>query len=203
MSARWMAVALALAGLAAACSSPQRTAQADLEAAERALSSLPAEARQVVPEQVATLDEAVKAGRQAIESGDYPAASAGLHGVPNQVKFLLDSLPVRAAALRAEMDTLAVLVPRNLQAIQAELDRIGRTGKRPGGMDRKGLDEVRQIKDSAAAEWNQVTSLFQAGRLGEAMAKAHDLKARVSHALLALGLVADERAWSNVTLPPR
>jgi hypothetical protein len=196
-------IVLALAGLAAACSSPQRTARADLEAAERALTSLPAEARQVVPDQVAALDEAVKAGRQALESGDYAAASASLHGIPNQVKFVLDSLPVRSAALRAEMDTLAVVVPRNLEAIQAELDRIRRTGKLPGGMDRKGLEEVRQIRDSAAAEWSQVTSLFQAGHLGEAMARAHELKARVSRALLALGLVADERAWSNVTLPPR
>jgi hypothetical protein len=186
-----------------ACSSPQRTAQAELEAAQRAIGTIPAEARDVVPDQIAVLEESVKMGRQAIETGDFQAASASLRAIPAQVKTLTDSLPARQAALRAEMDTLMVVVPRNLEAIQGELARIARSGKLPGGMDRNGLARVRQVKDSADLQWNEVKAQFQAGKLADALGKAHDLKARVSQALLALGLVADERAWSNVTLPPQ
>jgi len=114
-----------------------------------------------------------------------------------------DSLPARKAALQAEMDTLTVVVPRNLEAIHGELARIARTGKRPPALDKRGLEDVRQMTDSSDAIWKDVKAEFQQGKLADAMAKAHDLKARVSRVLLQLGLVADDRAWSNVTLPPK
>ncbi len=192
---------LAALMLLAACSSPERTARRDLEAAERALTGLPAGAIDVIPEQVATLNEALRVGRQAFETGDYGAASTSLSAIPAQASQLADSIPARRAALQAEMDTLAIVVPRNIAAIETELDRIGRTGRFPAGLDRAGLREVRQIRDSATIMWSEVKRQFDAGKLADAMAIAHDLKARVSRALLALGLVADERAWSNVTLP--
>jgi hypothetical protein len=188
--------------LLVACASARGTAERQLQAAQEAVAGLGPDARAVVPDQVAAIEEAMKVGQQAIESGDYEAASASLVQVPEQVKAVADSLPVRRAALQAEMDTLTIVVPRNLAAIQAELDRIARTRRLPGGMDRKGLEVVRQTQDSAAALWQEVQSEFKAGKLADALAKAHDLKARVSQALLSLGLVADERAWSNVTLPP-
>jgi hypothetical protein len=101
------------------------------------------------------------------------------------------------------MDTLTIVVPRNLEAIQGELTRIARTGKRPPALDQRGLAEVRRMTDSSEMLWNEVKSEYQQGKLADAMAKAHDLKARVSRVLLQLGLVADDRAWSNVTLPPK
>jgi hypothetical protein len=42
---------------------------------------------------------------------------------------------------------------------------------------------------------------YQAGELANALSRAQALKSRVSRSLMALGLVSDERAWSNVTLP--
>ncbi len=188
--------------LLATCSSARRTAEHQLDAAQQAMATLGPEARAVVPDQVTAIEEAVKVGNQAIQSGDYAAASTSLASIPDQVRTIADSLPARRTELRAEMDTLTVVVPKNLTAIQTELDRVARTHKLPGGLDRKGLEDVRQINDSAAMLWREVQSEFQAGKLADAMAKAHDLKARVSQALLSLGLVADERAWSNVTLPP-
>lgn len=202
---RWLGMPrllFAVLVLASACSSPSRIAQRQLEAAEQAMATLPPGAADIVPDQVTALTAALDVGRQAITAGDYQAASGTLQTIPDQVRLLRDSIPVREAALRAEMDTLMILVPRNLDAIQGELDRIGRTGRRPSGLSGTGLMEVRQIRDSAGILWNEVQGQFRAGKLAEAMNKAHDLKARVSRALLALGLVGDERAWSNVTLPP-
>ena len=189
--------------LIGACSSARRTAERDLEAAQAAVATLPSEARDIVPDQVAALDEALKVGKQAVETGDYPSASTSLHGIPDQVKTLTDSLPARKAALQAEMDTLTILVPRNLEAIHQELAKVGRTTKRAASLDKRTLQEVRQMTDSSEALWKEVKSEYQQGKLADAMAKAHDLKARVSRVLLQLGLVADERAWSNVTLPPQ
>ncbi len=195
----FLVTAFGLAG----CSSAERTAQRDLEAAQAALAALPAEARDIVPDQLAALDEAIKVGKQAVETGDFEAASTTLRAIPDQVRTLSDSLPVRKAALQAEMDTLTIVVPRNLEAIRGELTRIARTGKRPPALDQRGLAEVRRMTDSSEMLWKEVKSEYQQGKLADAMAKAHDLKARVSRVLLQLGLVADERAWSNVTLPPK
>ncbi len=196
-------VAVLALALLVACSSARRTAERQLEAAQHAMASLGDDARAIVPDQVTALEESVKVGGQAIETGDYGAASESLARVPAQAQAIADSLPVRRTELRAEMDTLTIVVPKNLAAIQSELDRFSRTHRLPAGLDRKGLEDVRRTSDSATKLWHEVQSEFQSGKLADAMAKAHDLKARVSQALLSLGLVADERAWSNVTLPPR
>lgn len=189
--------------LVGGCSSARRTAERDLEAAQAALAALSAEARNIIPDQVTVLEEAVKVGKQSVETGEYEAASTSLSAVPDQVKTLSDSLPARKVALQAEMDTLTIVVPRNLEAIQGELTKIARTGKRPPALDKKAFDEVRMMTDSSEILWKEVKSEFGQGKLADAMAKAHDLKGRVSRVLLQLGLVADDRAWSNVTLPPK
>ena len=201
MSSRFLV--LAAVGLIGACSSARRTAEQDLEAAQGALSALPAEARDIAPDQAAILDEALKVGKQAIETRDYASASTSLHAIPAQVKMLSDSLPARKAAFQAEMDTLAIVVPRNLEAIRGELSKITRTGKRPASLDKRALADVKMMADSSEILWKEVKTEFGQGKLAGAMAKAQDLKGRVSRVLLQLGLVADDRAWSNVTLPPK
>ena len=187
----------------AACSSAERTAQKDLAAADSALASIPAEAENVSPEQVAAIREAFRVGRQSFEMEEYQAASTGLREVPGLVQTLIDSLPGRRAMLTAEMDTLSIAMPRNLEAVKRELDRIARTGRRPPGLDPQELQQVRETYAAAGPEWQAIRAEFAAGKLAQAMNRAHDLKARVSQAMLFLGLVADERAWSNVTLPPK
>jgi hypothetical protein len=201
MSCRFLV--LAAVGLLGACSSARRTAEQDLNAAQDALTAMPAEARDIVPDQVAILDEALKVGNQAIATKDYASASTSLHAIPAQVKLITDSLPARKAALQAEMDTLEIVVPRNLDAIRGEFTKITRTGKRPASLDKKGLADVRMMADSSEILWKEVKAEFGQGKLADAMAKAQDLKGRVSRVLLQLGLVADDRAWSNVTLPPK
>ena len=185
------------------CSGARTTAQRDLEAALAALTTVPAEARNIVPEQMLILDEAIKVGKQSIETKEYQSASTILHSIPGQVQRLTDSLPMRKAALMAEMDTLTIVVPRNLEAINKELTRIARTGKHPASLDKRAFTEVRQMTDTSEMLWNEVKSEYQQGKLSQAITKAQDLKARVSRVLLQLDLVADERAWSNVTLPPK
>ncbi|MGQ0704489.1 MAG: hypothetical protein ACT4PM_15350 [Gemmatimonadales bacterium] len=186
----------------AACSGAQRTAQRDLAAADSALANVPTEAENVSPEELAAIREAARVGRESFEMKEYDAASTGLREVPGLVKALVDSLPARRAVLTAEMDTLSVVMPRNLEAVKRELDKIARTRRRPPGLDQQELEQARETYAAAGPEWQAIRAEFSAGKLAQAMDRAHNLKARVSQAMLSLGLVADERAWSNVTLPP-
>ncbi|HLG05115.1 MAG TPA: hypothetical protein VI383_03115 [Gemmatimonadales bacterium] len=193
-------VSLAFAGiLALGCSGEQRQATGALAAADSALASLSDEVRGVMPEQVAAVTEAVGMARQSIEAGDYKGGLASLGGIADRVQALADSAPARRAALAAEMNTLSVAMPRNLEVIKAALDRTAR--RRPTGLHAQQLEEARATYAAAGGEWTAIRADFDAGKPAEAINRAHDLKARVSLVMLALGLVADERAWSNVTLP--
>jgi hypothetical protein len=189
--------------VAAACTSAKGRAEADIAAADRSLAALPADAAKVVPDQLTPLSDAVNQGKDQLSKGDYAAASASVREVPAQAQLLADSLPARKASLTAALDTLSVAMPRNLAAIKAKLDSIGKGKRLPRGLDQQQLQEAQDTYAAASAEWTEVMSSYQSGELAGAMSRALGLKLRVSRSLLALGLVSDERAWSNVTLPPR
>lgn len=200
LSSRTLILPLLIAG---ACASAKGRAESDVAAAERAVAALPADAVKVVPEQVSPLSDAVNRGKDQLAQGDYAAASTSVREVPARAQLVADSLPARKAALTAAMDTLGVTLPRNLAAIKAKLDSIGKSSRLPRGLDEQELQEAKDTYAAVSAEWPEVVQAFQAGDLANAMSRAQNLKTRVSHSLLALGLVADERAWSNVTLPPK
>lgn len=192
-----------LALLLAACAGAKGRAQADVAAADRALAALPPEAAKVVPDQFGPLTDAVNQGKDQLSKGDYAAASAAVREVPDKARLLTDSLPAHKVALSAAMDTLSVAMPRNLAAIKAKLDSIAKVKRLPRGLDEQELQAAKDTYAAATAEWAEVMKAYQAGDLADAMSRAQNLKNRVSHSLMALGLVSDERAWSNVTLPPR
>ena len=189
--------------LAAGCSSAKGRARADVAAAERAVAALPPDATKVVPEQVKPLTDAVNQGKDQLAKGDYAAASTSVRQVSAQAKLVGDSLAAWKVALSATLDTLSVAIPRNLAAIKAKLDSIGKAKKLPRGLDEQELKEAQDTYAAASAEWTEVMQSFHAGDLASAMVRAQAIKIRVTHSLMALGLVADERAWSNVTLPPK
>jgi hypothetical protein len=189
--------------VAAACNSAKGRAETDIAAADRALTALPADAAKVVPDQLTPLTEAVNQGKDELSKGDYVAASASVREVPAKAQLLADSLPAGKARLTGMLDTLAVAMPRNLAAMKATLDTIAMRKRLPRGVDEQELQEAKDTYAAASAEWAEVMKLSQAGELADAAGRALNLKTRVSHSLMALGLVSDERAWSNVTLPPR
>jgi len=189
--------------LTAACASAKGHAEADIAAADRSLAALPADAAKVVPDQLTPLTDAVNQGKDQLSKEDYAAASASVREVPAKATLVADLLPARKAALTAAMDTLAVAMPRNLAAIKAKLDTIAMAKRLPHGLDEQELQEAKDSYAAVSAEWAEVTNSYQAGELAAAMGRALSLKNRVAHSLMALGLVSDERAWSNVTLPPK
>jgi len=188
--------------LVAGCSGPKGRAQADVDAAARALAALPPEAEKTVPDRLTPLSDAVNQGRDQLTRGDYAAASTSVSGVAEKARVIADSLPLWKAALTAQLDTLAVAMPRNLAAIQGRLDTIAKTKRVPRGLDAQQLQEAQQLQAAASAEWSEIMEVAHGGDLATAMTRARNLKGRVSRSLEALGLVSDQRAWTNVTLPP-
>ncbi|PYP41466.1 MAG: hypothetical protein DMD43_06520 [Gemmatimonadetes bacterium] len=189
--------------LAAACSGAKGIAEAAITAADQAVAALPPDAAKVEPEQVRLLTQAVAGARDQLAKGDYEAALATVKNVPAQAQALAVSIPASKAAFSARMDTLAVAMPRNLAAIKTKLDALGKSKRLPKGIDAQQVQAAKDTYAAASAAWDSVMTSFRAGEMAGAMMKAMDLKARVTQSLMALGLTADERAWSNVTLPPK
>jgi hypothetical protein len=86
--------------------------------------------------------------------------------------------------------------------VKAELDKLGKMRRLPQGMDAAKLESAKGAYDAAMAEWPSVTEAWTAGNLAGAMKQAAAMKAKVSEAMLAVGLAADEKAWGNQMSAP-
>lgn len=187
----------------AACTGGKGAAQAAIAAADSAVAALPPDAAKVAPEDVSPLTQAVQTAKDQLAKGDIEAATATAKAIPAQVQEVAAKIPAKKAAMSATLDTLAVAMPRNLEAIQKKLDALGKSKKLPKGLDAQVMQAAKDLSGTAPGEWNAIMASYKAGDVATAMTKAQDMKGRVTRTLMALGLTADEKAWSNVTLPPK
>lgn len=194
-------VLLAAGAFLGGCNSARRDAEAEIHAADSAVSAVDQMAAKVAPERTGELSTSLTAARTAFETGDYPAAAQGAREVQARAQALADSVPARRAALTADLQLLSEAMPRNLDSVRLRIDRAAR-GQRPRGLTREGLDSVRAIHDSARQAWPGIQAMIDSGDLAAAFAQAIQLRNRVSAAMVALGLAADQRAWGNLQLAP-
>jgi hypothetical protein len=97
----------------------------------------------------------------------------------------------------ADFATLNEAMPRNLEAIKQKLARP------PRSLSRERLADLQKTYDEGMAEWPAIAQEFQSGAMASAMGKAFGLKTKVSEAMVALGLSADEKAWGNLITQPK
>jgi hypothetical protein len=198
----WIGLVAAV-GISAGCNNARRSAEAALASADSAVAAVTPEASTVVPEQLGPLTARMATARSAFDERDYEGALAGARDVQAMAQRIQDSIPVRLATLRRDLDTLAVYMPKNLEAIKQRIDQADRSGRPPRGVSAEKYAEVKEIYAAATREWPAVDSTMRAGDIGAAFAKAIQLRNRVSEALLALGLAADDRAWGNLQVRPQ
>jgi hypothetical protein len=194
---------MAVVGISTGCNSARRNAEAALAAADSAVAAVTPEASRVVPEQLGPLTARMSTARSAFTEGDYEGALAGARDAQAMAVLIQDSIPARLTALRQDLDTLAVYLPKNLEAIKQRIDQADRSGRPPRGVSAEKYAEVKEIHASVSREWPAVDSTMRAGDVGGAFAKAIQLRNRLSQALLALGLAADDRAWGNLQVRPQ
>jgi len=188
---------LTLAVTLVACGGPRRAAEQAIAAADSALAPIADEAARVAPEQLQPLTAAVADARGALANGDFEAAAAGVKDVPAQVLALAGSVEQLKKDYAADFATLSEAMPRNLEAVKQKL------AKPPRSLSQGRLTELRATLDGAVTEWQAVVQEYQSGAVASAMGKAFGLKARVSEAMVALGLSSDGKAWGNLITQPK
>ena len=193
--------ALTLLALAA-CGGLKSTAEEAITMADAAVAAVAPAAEKVLPDDLAALTGAIATAKDAFARGEYQPVIDGLKDIPAEAAALGDKVPGETARLTEEWNTLTVAMPRNLEAVKAELDRFGKMRRLPQGMDAAKLESAKAAYDAAIAEWPSVTEAWTAGNLAAAMSQASAMKAKVSEAMLAVGLAADEKAWSNQMSAP-
>ena len=197
---RFVPVALVLT---AACAGAKDKAEAAITRAEQAIAAVAPDAGKILPFEVQQLTDAVSAARDTLAKGDVAAALAAVADLPNRAKELAPKVAAERAQLTAELDTLGFAMKRNLAGIQAKLDEFAKSKRPPKGLDAAKLATVKETLASGTREWAEITTDIQAGNLASAFGKGTVLRLKVSEALLAVGLVADDPAWHNLTLPPK
>lgn len=187
---------LAIAVLAG-CGGAKRAAEQAIAAADSALAPIAEEAARVAPEQLQPLTTAVTDARGALANGEFEEAAAGVTDVPARAMALAATVEQLKKDYAADFATLSETMPRNLEAITQKLARP------PRSLSRERVTELRATHDAAVTEWQAVVQEYQSGAVASALGKAFGLKARVSEAMVTLGLSADEKAWGNLITQPK
>lgn len=186
-------LSLVLAG----CGGAKRAAETAVASADSAVGAISAEAAQVGPELLQPLTVALNDAKASLAGRDYEQALAQATDIPVRAAEVSTRLEQARKDLAADFATLSEAMPRNIEAIRQKLARP------PRSLSRERLTELKATADSAGAEWAAIAQEFQSGAMASAMGKAFGLKARVSEAMVALGLSADDKAWGNLITQPR
>jgi len=189
--------------LGAACSGAKGTAQAAITAADAAMAAVPADVAKVIPEQLQPLNDAVAAAKDQFGKGDYVTALATAKDIPAKAADLAAGLAAKKTELTNAWNEMSIAMPRNLAAVKEKLDQFAKTKKLPKGMDAAQLADLNGTYDAQVGAWADATKAFQSGNLADAMNRTMDIKAKVTAAMSAVGLAADESQWKNEIPAPK
>lgn len=190
-------IALSLLALAA-CGGLKSTAEQAITMADAAVAAVAPAAEKVLPDDLAALTGAIASAKDAFARGEFQPVIDGLKDIPAQAAALGERVEGETARLTEEWNTLTVAMPRNLAAVKAELGK-------PAKMRRLSAEKAASAKsayEEAMAQWPSITEAWTAGNLAAAMNQAAALKGKVTEAMLAVGLAADEKAWGNQMSAP-
>lgn len=195
---RW--ISLAAVGTLAGCAG--RAAENAVDRAEQAVAAVRQEGERVRPDVLRALEDDLAAARRAINAEDYATAKTMAATIPERAAEFGRSLAEQRATLESDWAILRGAMDANLDSLRSRLDRFAAGTPLPAGVTRAGLPAARAVLDSALAVWAGIQGEFEAGQLAVAMAKAVALRVRVSEAMTAVGLAADDRAWGNLQIRP-
>jgi hypothetical protein len=190
----------ALALVTGACTGARSRAETAIAAAEQALAPIAPEAGRVVPDQLKPLTDAVTVAKDYLARKEYDSAYSRVVDIPAKTDSLAQAIVKEKTSITEEINVLNTAMPRNLAALKTKIDQLSRR-RLPRGLEKAEFDSVKTTHAEAVDEWPQIMTAFTNGQLHDAITRATALKLKVSHAMEAVGMTADARAWSNQVGP--
>ena len=193
-------IAVALAALVVtACASDRDPAEKALKAAEDAIASVRADAEKFVPDQLRSVDDALKSARDSFAKGDYKAVLAAAPDISAKAQSLSAAASAKKAELaakQAEMtkswEQMSEGLPKVVQAIQSRVDILSHAKKLPAGLDKAAVDGAKTGLEEINKAWGEAQDAFKAGNMSDALAKAGMVKSKAAEIMGKLGMEVPE-----------
>jgi hypothetical protein len=185
-----------------ACSGLRGRAEDAIAAADSAVAAVSAEAKRIAPEELTPLTDAIAAAQSAVTSGEFQAAIDGVAGIAARAEALGASLPEKKAALEKDWNALGTAMTANVAKAQGKLDQATRSKRYPTGLDANTVTRLQETMNSARTAWDEATATWGRGDLADAWWQGVVVRRQVTEVMLAVGLPAGDREWSNLELKP-
>ena len=179
-------VALALSVVS--CGSEKRAATSAISAAETAWTAAKDNVMKVLPAEGRLVERAIAAAKASLELGDAKAALADVQDLPARIQELAASLADKEIELKSVWETLSANLPGVAVAVQKRVDALAKSRSLPAGLDQATFEQARTDVAAATTTWVEAEAAQQAGNIGEAVAKAIDVKGLLVKTLAALSM---------------
>lgn len=168
------------------CATEKGAATAAIKAAETAWTAAKDNVMKVLPADAKTVEDAIAAAKTSLEQGDAKAALTAVKDIPAKIQELTTSLGAKETELKGVWETLSANLPGVVTTVQKRVDILSKAKSLPAGLDKAAFDQVKTDLSTATSTWVEAESAQKAGNIGEAVAKAIDVKGLVVKALTAL-----------------
>ncbi len=185
-----MAAAAAACALLVACSSDKGPADLALKAADQAVTAAAPEAEKYVPDQLASVQAALKAAQDQFAKGDYKGALAAANDVAAKAKDLVAAAAAKKEELTKAWTDASGSLPKMIEAIKSRVDILGQSKKLPKGMDAAKLTQAKDGLATLTSSWDAASAAFGSGDLQGALEKAKGLKEKGAEVMALLGMQA-------------
>jgi len=179
---------VALALTMVSCASEKGAATSAITAAETAWTAVKDDVMKILPADGKLVEQAIAAAKASLELGDAKAALADVQDLPARIQELTASLADKEIELKGVWETLSANLPGVAATVQKRVDVLAKSRSLPSGLDQAAFDQVRTDVTTAATTWVEAQAAQQTGNIGEAVAKAIDVKGLLVKNLTALSM---------------
>jgi hypothetical protein len=179
-----------------ACSSGKAPAELAIKGAEEALNAGKAEAVKYVPDQVKSVEDSLKAAKEAFAKGDFAGATTAATSVAAKAKDLVAAAAAKKTELTKAWGEQSAGLPNMIAAIKSRVDVLSKSRKLPGNLDKGKLESAKNGLAEITKVWDEASNAFKEGSLADAMAKAKTVKEKALEIMTTLGMKVPEAAKS-------
>jgi hypothetical protein len=181
-----MALVMVCLFMAASCSRDKEPAEMAIKGAEEALNAAKGEIAKYVPDQLKSLEAAVKSAKEKFEKKEYTEALNAAKDIPGKVKEAAAAAAAKKAELTKGWEALNAEVPKMVGEIKAKVDTLAKAKKLPAGMDKAKLEGAKAGLEELTKGWADAEGAFKGGNLSDAIAKANALKGKAGEIMASL-----------------
>ncbi len=189
MKMRIALLALAPLALSLACTDSNKIpAEAALQAAEAAVSSLEELGMKYMPEQTQELQKALADAKELAVKKDYKGALAAAQPIPEKAKALLAAATAKKEALANAWGEISGAIPNLLSALNSRLDILSQSKKLPAGLSQDTLAQARAGAAEIASTFEAAKVQATSGEFEAAVTKTADLKTKGLEIMKSIGM---------------